>query len=223
MKGEITMNIYYFYRMTDDTGNAPCMFELNYTPTPNLLTLACCKSKMRNTIGKIITNKNTSDNIFVIGALKGRIIFVAKINEAILMIDYFSNEKYRKRMDCIYEVIKNSNGDSIVIRRKNYNLSFHGEKEPEAHKNDLNGRYVLLSNDFVYYGKEEKAFFNDVEDLFPKYQGHRRYPKMGQEADAVIQERIEHFISNCFATKCKLFEPTERLTKNNCHTKGCQK
>ena len=27
------MSIYYFYRMTSDTGNAPCVFETNYKET----------------------------------------------------------------------------------------------------------------------------------------------------------------------------------------------
>lgn len=36
------MSVYYIYRMTCDTGNAPCVTDINGNKT-GILSLACCK------------------------------------------------------------------------------------------------------------------------------------------------------------------------------------
>ena len=164
------MDYFYFYRMTDDTGNAPCVFDSDYKPT-ELLTLACCKGGqirhykngdtksiemgLRYTIGEEI-KKNLGDEYYIIGILKDQILYVAKICDALLMKNYFAADKVKNRMDCIYmfcEKGTTENGYSYHLkRRKGFNEYFHGIGDIEQHHRDELGKYVLISNEFIYQG-----------------------------------------------------------------------
>jgi hypothetical protein len=217
---------YYFYRMTADTGNAPCVFEKGYQkPTPELLTLACCKggyfrknekavhAGLRQTIGKEM-NDNKNCTYYIIGIYKDRILYIAKIDKAILMIEYFSNEEYGNRMDCIYEVKENSkeNDDWKLKRRKDFNSLFHGDDIRQHYKDELGG-YVLLSEEFSYFGKKVVSIPDEIQEFIPKRQETKTYSSDCQK----IKEFVEEYIK-----KESYFNPTEKLT-NKCAKKGCQK
>ncbi len=178
------MKYIYMYRMTSDTGSAPCIFENDYEAT-NLLTLACCKggkiyrckdkrtgelfdlsdehpgkdvkTGLRHTIGSKYLKKD--DEIFVVGIYKSGILYVAQITEVMTMKEYYSDKRrYSKRLDFIYD----SNGN----RNKN-NKFFHPKNDLYQHRRDWNGEYVLLSNNFSYNG--EKWEENSTEDINKKY------------------------------------------------------
>lgn len=221
------MNTYYFYRMTCDTGNAPCVFNKKYAQS-KLLTLACCKggqirhyngqeknikTGLRHTVG-IDMKSNPNDSFFVIGILNDRIVYAAKIKDAILMTDYFSNSKYRNRMDCIYDV--NMKSDWKLSRRKNFNLNFHGLDYVDQHHHDELGEYVLISDEFIYQGKNTDLMIPaEIKELMPKHQETKRY------SDLPV---IANFVEFCLINgKRGNFEPIERLDEKNCALKGCQK
>ncbi len=243
------MNIYYFYRMTDDTGNAPCVFELNYTPTPNLLTLACCKGGqirkykngnitpiqmgLRKTVGDRFLESKNQDDIYIIGIMKAedgktRVIYAAKICDVLTMEDYFSNDAYKKRMDCIYEpyeTVENLPNNRTYTwklkRRKNFNPNFHNNDE--QNKKDELGKYVLISKDFVYFGGKEIFYIDEtIIDLMPKGQESKCYSEI-EQSDIRDLKNPTDFVASCFNSKCKSEEPTVRLFNKNCKTKGCQK
>ena len=224
------MNYYYFYRMTCDTGNAPCVFNNGYKQT-NLLTLACCKggqirrykgtdknvyTGLRHTIGEAM-KKNPENDYYVIGILKDRIIYVAKIREAILMNNYFSDKKYLKRMDCIYKVV-DTNEQWKLKRRDGFNPSFHGLCDTNQHHHDELGEYVLLSDDFVYQGRNQDLLIDDnVKELMPKRQETKTY----NDAENHL---IADFVKRCLDKGIRSgFEPTERLSETSCKGKRCQK
>lgn len=240
MKSErgVALSTYYFYRMTDDTGNAPCVFEKNYKPTPNLLTLACCKGGQirHNKNGNIVPVKTglrysvgerfykhkseKSEDLFVIGIMVNRVVYVAKITNVILMTEYFEKDSnYRNRMDCIYDVSDNvmcfENGYKWALsRRKCFNRLFH--TETEQHYRDELGKYVLLSNNFVYFGGEQKSVtIDEVKDFMPKKQETKTYTES--------QHQIKEFVDSCFKTKVIAIQPTTVLNQSNCSSKGCQK
>lgn len=222
------MNTYYFYRMTCDTGNAPCIFHQKYTPS-DLLTLACCKggqirhykgqvknikTGLRHTVGEDMKN-HPKDCFYVIGLLNDRVVYAAKIKDAIPMTDYFSNREYRNRMDCIYNVDMKSS-DWKLSRRKSFNLNFHGPDYVDQHHHDELGEYVLLSDEFIYQGKNaDLTIPAELQELMPKHQETKKYSDL---------PAIVHFVASCLRKGKKgVFEPTERLDEKNCATKGCQK
>jgi hypothetical protein len=81
----------FYYKMTDDTGLAPCVDE-------NLLTLAVCKPDLR-------IHAELDDIVIGFGDKKHkeRLIFVAGITGKLHGGGYYRTREYQKRRDCIYE------------------------------------------------------------------------------------------------------------------------
>ena len=222
------MNVYYFYRMTCDTGNAPCVFEKNYIPT-NVLTLACCKggqirkgkpikTGLRHTVGNAM-KKSPENNYYITGILKDRIVYAARITQSIPMVEYFANIEYRNRMDCIYDVNTNKK-DWKLTRRVNFNSLFHGAECTDQHHHDELGEYVLLSTDYIYQGNSTNIRIDaSVAELMPKRQESKCY----DDNDTNIEE-IKAFVDRCMINGIKEnYSPTEPLLPKNCKSKGCQK
>lgn len=152
-----------FYRMTSDTGYAPCVAD-------GMLSLACCKGGtktggfqgMRWEIGRKLEDGtwDREDTIYVVGVAQSTIIYIARIDRVIAAGDYFSDENYKSRGDCIYEVRdkprKGPGGKEFYFKRTRKSPWFHGPKAHDDHIRDETGTYVLLSTKFAYYGKESK-------------------------------------------------------------------
>lgn len=226
------MSEYFIYRMTSDTGNAPCVYG-------DLLTLACCKggqlryyknsdkitpvhTGLRHSIGKL---KECSDTtVYVMGIKKERVIYVAEITRCLTMEEYFSSEEFQKRQDCIYECFENQDEQGNVWklkRRKNFNNRFHGyesqysdkgNKDKQFHCDEL-GDYVLLSSNFSYYGNgtENSVLIPDnLIELMPKHQESKHYSD---------NNSIDKFFKSCLKDSCRAKNPTDKLTCKN----GCQR
>ena len=121
----------YSYIVTHDKGFAPCV-------TNDLLTLACCKPKIRST---------ARPGDWVMGTTSkkkgsGKLIFLARVNEKLTFADYYRRFREGKRRDVIYQPLGTSGYKQIDTRD-------HG---PEHMQHDLSTDAVLLSNEFVYYG-----------------------------------------------------------------------
>ena len=169
--------IIFRYRLASDTGCAPCVDN-------DLFTLACCKGGkyrsgkpiecgLRYFIGVLWAENNMMFNdyeIYTLGIYKNKFLFFAKITDVIEMIEYYkhseANKKYRNRKDDIYYINKGK------LKRNNFNCDFHGYDEKQ-HKRDQAGKYVLLSNEFVYYGMEAKLCPEEILSYVPKTRGER--------------------------------------------------
>lgn len=138
----------YSYLLVTDNGSAPCIQE-------NILSLAICKPKIRKTanIGDYII-AFTSKSMKV--SQEPKIIYIAKITNKLLLNNYYINFKNRK--DCIY------NNKLILIKNDFHNIC--------NVKKDINGKYVLLSNEFIYFGKNFIDVPQQIKNIVPKYQGH---------------------------------------------------
>lgn len=219
----------YIYRMTNDTGCAPCVFEKSYKPTP-LLTLACCKggqlrrgkyinTGLRNTIGTrhFQRIKERSEKVLVIGIMKNRIIYIAEITDICEMKEYFENPEYKSRLDCIYTCsgkAKTDHGKEFYLVRNRNNPYFHSKSETGLHHRDECGRFVLFSNSFAYFGKEEKLIANDKKllELLPKRQETKTY---SEGSDAF--ETIMNFVNELWNNRPQTIiysEPSERINKS---------
>src|SRR5215216_5791538 len=156
------MNI-YFYKLTADNGGAPCV---RY----GLLSLAICKPMIRKTARE-------GDLIFGFAAnclhRDNRLVYVARITKKLCGGDYYKDDRYSRRPDCIYRL----SGTRFVWKRES---AYHG---PESIENDL-GQHpdypranVLLSRDFRYFGL---AGTDQYKSRFPRVK--RAIEHLGQGA-----------------------------------------
>lgn len=132
----------YFYKMIVDNGGAPCVQD-------GLLSLAICKPQIRSTI-------DTNDFIIGFGSnvLDNKLIYIAKITDKLLDGEYYKQEKYFYRDDCLYSF----NGQQYSRRE---NKKYHiGNNTPTDEGNDI----VLLSNNYRYFGNKSS---NDYKNKYP--------------------------------------------------------
>lgn len=168
----------YMYAMTCDTNFAPCIQN-------QFLTLACCKGGkkggMRGSIGGLfrrIKENQSDEEIWVLGVcgkgLKNEAklleddyipIFMAKVTNVLDMVDYYQNKDYSIRADhAAYTVDK----DKKLIAVKDEKLNPHS-KYDEAIEKDINGKYVLCSDEFLYFGKSHRAEAETFKRELPDY------------------------------------------------------
>ena len=145
------MSKIYLYKLTADTGAAPCIKR-------GLLSLAICKPMIR-------MKAKVGDLIFGFAAKKlnrdNRLIYAARITGKLCGGKYYKDKRYARRGDCIYRFTAGR------FKWKKGSLH-HGPKHVD---HDL-GRYrrypradVLLSDDFRYFGQ---ASTDKYKAKFPK-------------------------------------------------------
>ena len=133
------MSRMYFYKLTSDNGGAPCVQD-------NRLSLAICKPM-------ICMKAKRDDFVFGFAANSlypdNRLIYIARISNVVCSGQYYKEQKFLNRGDCIYRW----RGDHFERRR---DAKYHDKEGNLVH--DL-GEYphyqrasVLLSDDFRYFG-----------------------------------------------------------------------
>ena len=124
----------YSYVVVSDTGFAPNPFD-------NFCTLATCKPRIRKNakIGDIIIGTGSKSNVG-----NNKLIYAMKITERMNYNDYFNDNRFIGRSDNIYYLDNNS------WKQKKTN---HHESEEDI-KRDLSGLYVLVSDNYYYFGKK---------------------------------------------------------------------
>ena len=171
----------FMYRLSDDTGLAPCVQD-------GLFSLAVCKGgqirngKIINTglrywIGSRFATEYKKDKIFILGTYHNKFLFIANISEVMTMEEYYQG-KSDNRTDNIYSYM---NG---VLQRNRF-LYKEGVHTQEQVLRDIAGKYVLLSDDYIYLGRE--AIDNN---LINEYGAKTRETKeyTGKMAEKIIKE-----------------------------------
>ena len=143
---------FFSYKIVRDYGFAP-------NPFHGLCTLATCKPHVR-------LKANVGDWIIGSGAkttnLEGRIIYAMEIAEKVTFEEYWTNPKFSRKKPIIPAGLIRIHGDNIYykandeiwhqIPSQHSNPDF---SQNEKHmKNDLSGKYVLVSNSFFYFGNK---------------------------------------------------------------------
>ena len=185
--------ILYIYRMTNDTGFAPCVDD-------GLLTLACCKGGrirkgkperygIRYWIGSGRDHIDIDrDNVFVIGLYGGKLLYLARISSTMKMTKYYSGIS-NGRLDDIYSVEDGKDELKWKGIRGIADNKIHGN-DPKQQKRDEKGEYVLLSNEYIYLGNKSDNM-PDIPLLMeyaPHGQRHAKY--MGEVAKKI---GVNHF------------------------------
>ena len=195
------MTYLYTYRLTSDTGLAPCVDK-------GLLSLACCKggqirngkaihTGLRYRIGSMRDGADyKADDVYLLGTYKNNFLYLAKVTDVITMNEYFCTMS-KGRTDNIYSI---KNGRLV----RNQHLRNEGVHVDEARNiRDIAGEYVLLSDDFIYLGKD--AVYIEIVD---KYGARFRETKLykGELAEQIVSECMKFKDSN-------LHTPTHPLKK----------
>ncbi|MHA4810206.1 Nmad2 family putative nucleotide modification protein [Flavitalea flava] len=160
---------YYSYKIVRDYGFAP-------NPFHGICTLATCKPHVR-------LKANIGDWIIGSGAkttkLEGRVIYIMLISDKVSFEEYSQNKKYFPKKPITPGGLKRIHGDNIYFKGENniWNQlpSQHSNPDFSANikhmKNDLSGKYVLISDYFFYFGNnhflpphEYKQVCSDIRD-----------------------------------------------------------
>ncbi len=180
----------YIYRMTSDTGFAPCVDD-------GLFTLACCKGgKIRNEkviptglryhIGTKRNSDYTSDDVYVMGTYKNKLLYLARITDVVTMKEYFA-EMSKGRVDDIYSLVKGKLVRNGKLRIKDVGEDIHIDSNQI--KRDIAGEYVLISNDYLYLG--EDAVFLDIVKKYNAKTHETKYYN-GDVAKRIIKECLKY-------------------------------
>ena len=180
------MTCLYIYRMTDDSGFAPCVEK-------GLLSLACCKGgQIRN--GKIVNTglrhrigihreaNYATDDVYILGVYKNKMLYFAKVTNVVTMEEYFGGMS-KGRTDDIYSLVRGK----LVRNKKLRNEDVH--TEPDRVVKDLAGKYVVLSDDYIYLGEDAVAI-DGVTQYYPNFQETKVYTD--ELAQKIVNECMKH-------------------------------
>lgn len=200
----------YCYKMTWDVGFAPNPYE-------GVLTLATCKPTIRRCakVGDWIsgwTAREVHDKMHQIRRFDGdaRLIYIAKIKDKLTFAEYWKRypEKRPKPIGKTKIVhhncaginkreIKWNNGDNIykpLIQHpqteEDYEQITNADHTSSELKHDLSGKYVLICEEFYYFGVENCLSIdrNIFHKIFPN--NVPRCKKIGQEDSRQLIEHI---------------------------------
>jgi hypothetical protein len=199
------MSSIYFYKLTVDTGAAPCVQR-------GVLSLAICKPMIR-------TRAEEGDLIFGFTAnsldTHNKLIYAARVTKKLPNGEYYESDKFSSRPDCIYTF-----QSGRYVRRKD--AKFHDKPGDLTHDlgepPDYSRAAVLLSTDFRYFG------VNGTDEYKSKYELVRKAVESlgrGQRVNLAPDLR-EQFL----AMKKWLWEkddvkvlgrPTDAPSSSSCH------
>ena len=159
----------YSYCIPIDAGAAP-------NPYWKICTLAICKPKIRLTaeVGDWIVANGSKNS--PLGDISQKIVYAMKITKKMTLQEYdiYCKEKLPEKIpdwksnddrrlgDCIY--------DFSTKKRPTIRKSVHSEKDRER---DLSGKYVLLSEQFYYFGNKPVNVPEKLKDIIKIGQGHK--------------------------------------------------
>ena len=201
----------YIYKLTSDDGGAPCVYD-------DILTLAICKPAIRSTASEESVILGFAANYLKPRYTDNCLIYMAEVTKKLDARDYFSEERYASRPDCIYRW-----NEPRFEWKKN---RFHSS---DRLVHDL-GSYpayeranVLLSNKFRYFGTKcpirYKAKYPRLKSLVEKLgQGSRVHH------NPELQEELRKFIRQVWKTwTAYSTTPALDTSKHKCGSHGYAK
>ena len=171
---------YFTYIVTADAGFAP-------NPFYGFCTLAVCKPEIRKAaeVGDWIIGLYSRAQIVLPEECRGKLIYAMEVTEKMTLDQYWKSKKFSKKKysnksskseygDNFYR--KNSKG--VWIQEEN---QFHDESSKEA---DIGGKFVLISNNFFYFGKSYVQLpkdFKRLVDKLPRGHKYKGLEKVGEK------------------------------------------
>ena len=197
--------IIFTYRLTHDTGFAPCVDN-------GLLTLACCKGGTENVkkglryfIGRFFEeNLQKNIEVYISGLYAGKLLYIAKIDKVIPMTEYFSEKEDEDRIDQIYRL------DGEKLKRDASKLKGIHDDE-HSQKCDENGKYVLISKEFVYFGNKAIELNESILCHYPKNRGQNPSGQHSRTPADVLTDKNK-------SDSAELYKKLQKLIKEKGYT-----
>jgi hypothetical protein len=148
----------FIYKIEHDFGLAP-------NPFHGYCTLAVCKSDIRK-------NKNLTIDSWILGIgcktirkIDGyfqKLIFCMKVEEKLSFNDYWNDNRFQCKKPVLNGSLVQMYGDNFYhqdmqgkwIQDNSAHSLDSGDQNEEHTKRDTNGEYVLVSQNFYYFGRE---------------------------------------------------------------------
>jgi len=210
-------NKIHMYTIVSDSGFAPHVKD-------GLLSLACCAGPTREhtDVGTHVMGVSAAS---MKGVKKHLPIYFMKVTKRITFEDYFENGKYEGRVDNMYKKSEDgyerTTSKSTKIDNRYLKVHENGEDPDKS-------EYVLLSDDFYYFGDQcdEKELEKKMDWLCNEvefsYTAGGNYKKVTD--DDIIREMVVFFEENY--EKGKIGKPNHLPERNEgcgCGTdQGCE-
>ncbi|WP_297103018.1 Nmad2 family putative nucleotide modification protein [Tessaracoccus sp.] len=156
----------FSYVVVHDTGFSP-------NPFHGLLTLACCKPRIRRTA-------DVGDIVVGLSRRSERVVYAVQVAEVIGFEEYWANPDYLLRRPIMSSpAIIERTGDNIYEPMPTGFRQLHSfHSHPDGSENvslkhtDLGGNHVLVGEQFTYWGKSGPLLPDELEFLAVR-RGHR--------------------------------------------------
>jgi hypothetical protein len=180
----------YSYVVVHDKGFAP-------NPFHGWCTLACCKPVIRRTIGR---NYNPKEDYWIVGlspkATGNRLIYAMHLTEIPLLYNaYFHGKRFEMKKPNSKSGKVGEYGDNIYRLKRDGSFEqrpsvVHGKKYA---KRDFSGKYVLVSNEFYYFGADSRDLkeYPAALQALKVERGHRC--NFGENVKDAFREAIRSF------------------------------
>jgi hypothetical protein len=171
----------FSYKLVHDSGFAP-------NPFWGVLTLATCKQCIRRSkkvgdwIAGFTSNELCGDEV---GSEK--LIYLMRVTTKISIADYFNDRKYKDKIPN-NKSEKGWVGDNIYRPKismpssyRDYELIQNSSHDESNIEKDISGQYVLISNEFFYFGRNALEIPSKIRPSIPKSQhpsGHRTHDQL---------------------------------------------
>ena len=150
---------YYAYKITRDYGFAP-------NPFFGFCTLACCKPHIR-------AKAEVGDWILGTGAVENNLlynlIFAMKVTEKMDFKEYWNDVRFFRKRPVLNGSLKQLHGDNIYhmenelwVQMDSHHSFMDGKLNEANLKQDLSGKFVLVSNHFIYLGAKHFEFHKNL-------------------------------------------------------------
>ena len=179
------------YKMTSDTGFAPNPFGCS-------LTLATCKPGIRNKarVGDWVAGF-TSESLAGHDVGSERLVYLMRVAEKLLLRDYFQDARFQDKIPDMGADGREAKAGDNIYRPLRSDAASAADFEQLANDNhvpgdrikDVGGNFVLVSNEFYYFGRNAPTVPRDVRPDVPR--GQAGY---GQWSCPVQAERFLRYI-----------------------------
>lgn len=167
--------VLYSYIVKRDYGFAP-------NPFPSYCTLATCKPRIRN-------SANVDDWILGVGSaakgsiMRNRLIYAMKVQEKLSFDQYWNDPRFFYKKPIMNGSKRQMYGDNIYhtdastmnfIQVNSHHSLANGSINQDNYKRDLSGKYVLISREYWYFGKDAIQVPQQYHEVVKVGIGHKK-------------------------------------------------
>jgi hypothetical protein len=193
------------------------MYDYGFAPNPfsGICTLATCKPRIRKKAvpGDWIIGTGTKEN-----DLEGELIYAMQISEKVSFEEYAREPRFKLKKPLIPGSLKRIHGDNIYYPDEkgiwHQRLSQHSNPDTSENydnmKRDLSGKFVLVSNQFFYFGNKHFAVPSEFKSVCSRLRDYLKITDI-QVAEKFIQFLKTHFIPGIHGDPVNWIEYSQRI------------